>query len=183
MEYIKNKYNKFNKNLMTKNNILIVFLIIYILIFKKLQKINYLLNNFFIKLILILLIFYYTQINLFISILLAIILTSINYKLPENFRNKLIKLNKKHKKSTNDDSEDSNSENTNSINSESETESDSDSESESDTDSESSNSKSKKFYNDNEGFNINNLKPSKNLDDGFKKLHKAIHELEGFIKK
>ena len=36
-------------------------------------------------------------------------------------------------------------------------------------------------YMEAEGFDINNLKPSKNLDDGFKKLHKAIHELEGFI--
>lgn len=32
-----------------------------------------------------------------------------------------------------------------------------------------------------EGFDINRVKPAKNLDDGFTKLHSAIHELEGFL--
>lgn len=175
MEFIRNKYTNFNINLITKNNILILFLIIYILMYKKI-KLNFLMNNFFIKLILILLIFYYIKINIFVSILLAVILTLNNLKLPENFRNKKSS-NDKHNK-------DSDSDITNSIDSENiDSESDSESYTDSDTDSESSNNKSNKFYNDNEGFNINNLKPSKNLDDGFKKLHKAIHELEGFVKK
>ena len=34
-----------------------------------------------------------------------------------------------------------------------------------------------------EFYDVLIVKPSKNLDDGFKKLHKAIHELEGFISK
>ena len=32
-----------------------------------------------------------------------------------------------------------------------------------------------------EDFDSNRLKPSKNLDDSFRKLHTAIHDLESFI--
>ena len=53
----------------------------------------------------------------------------------------------------------------------------------SDEDADQDEEKKDEFAQYNEGFNINNIKPARNLDDNFTHLHKAMHKLEKFISK
>ena len=50
-----------------------------------------------------------------------------------------------------------------------------------DADQDEEEEKKDEFAQYNEGFNINNIKPARNLDDNFTHLHKAMHKLEKFI--
>ena len=171
-----------------------------------------LINLPIIKILSLLLIIYIFSINPKISILLTIaFLITINLEnsiqFIENYSDHAQKSskithtnkNKKKNKKTDgdedddeesdgeDDDEESDSEDDNEESEEDDEESDGEDDDEesddSDEDADQDEEKKDEFAQYNEGFNINNIKPARNLDDNFTHLHKAMHKLEKFISK
>lgn len=176
MEYIKSildNTTKLFKNHFNSNNIVILSLILYVscIIMYMPRHIISLQNQPFIKILSLLTVVYYIEINPQIAILLAItFLVTINLessiKLMENESQKNIE---------------NFTDNTSEENEANSSESDSGTDSDSDSDSEDSASDTSEDFID--YSKKKKLRKSKNLNDNFSNLHKAMHQLEKFIPK
>jgi len=203
-KFLKN-LSKIIKENSTRDNLIIVGLIIYISVLSIYTRRNIvsLVNHPISKLIILAGILYYGKNNLALGLTMSIaLLVTINLdnslaiaesklsKIKEGFESDehyppgskdVLKTQSNDAKESDDsDSEDESDDDSDDSDDDSDSDSGEDSD-EDDSDSDSDEEAAEKFYDDTEGFDINKLKPSKNLDDGFKKLHRAIHELEGFV--
>ena len=154
------------KEYLNINNLIIFMLVTYITITSSYVPPHLLsiLSSSIFKLLTLILIFYYSNHNILISILISIslIVTLIKYH-----------FNKIEPFTINETEEE--------FNSESDEE-----EFNSESDEEEFNSESESEDEDttlDEGFDPSNLKSSNNLNDSFTNLHKTIHELQNFISK
>ena len=95
--------------------------------------------------------------------------------------------NNNNKDSTGDSDEDSDSDEYSDEDSDNDEDSDEDSDSDNDSDNNNDSDNDSDNDSNDEKFlpsiNFNKVKPAKNLDDSFKKIHTAIHELEHFLSK
>ena len=155
------------KEYLNINNLIIFMLVTYITITSSYVPPHLLsiLSSSIFKLLTLMLIFYYSNHNILISILISIslIVTLIKYH-----------FNKIEPFTINETEEEFNSE------------SDDEEEFNSESDEEEFNSESESEDEDtrlDEGFDPSNLKSSNNLNDSFTNLHKTIHELQNFISK
>jgi hypothetical protein len=205
MDQLKNfnfNFNKINlKEFLNLDYIIIFSLIIYISI----TSINIplhllsLINKPISKILILILIFYYSNKNIVISLFLTIaLLVSINlytkidkFKTHNYYEKFIIKKNNRKKISIDDNSDDDNSDddnsdddNSNDDNSDDDNSNDDNSNDDNsdDDNSDDDNSDDNENYLD-KGFDPKNIKTSKNLNDTFTTLHKTIHELENFISK
>ena len=173
ISYLKDNLPNINKYI-NNDNIAIVGLIIYISIISIYtpRHIVSLINQPVSKLIILGMILYIGNYNLAIGLLMSIaLLVTINL---DNSLQIVESRNTKEGFVVNEDDDDEDDEDSDSE------EEDSDGEEiEGEDDFEEYEDDMDGFYD--EGFDVNKLKPSKNLDDSFKKLHTAIHDLESFI--
>ena len=177
-----NNINKNIKQYVTVDNSMIIILAMYITVLSIYtpRHIISLASKPLSKLLVLGSIIYYSVNNITLSIFISIaFILTINLEnaistmernidkntFTENFKSKP-SIKDGDKKKGNDEEDESDDESS----SDSEDDSDSDYDDDSSGDSE-------------EEFDANKLKPSKNLDDTFTKLHGAIHELENFISK
>jgi len=182
MEYIKSLINDTNalyKTHFNTNNILILSLILYVscIIMYMPRHIISLQNQPFVKILTLLMIVYYIEINPQLAILLAItFLVTINLessiKMMENQSQNNIE------NFTENTSEENHNFTNNSESESEETESDSE-----ESDSEASGSDSDTSEDFKDYSKKKNLRKSKHLNDNFTNLHKAMHQLEKFIPK
>ena len=167
------------KEYLNINNLIIFMLVTYITITSSYVPTHLLsiLSSSIFKLLTLMLIFYYSNHNILISILISIslIVTLIKYH-----------FNKIEPFTINETEEEFNSESDDEeFNSESESD-DEEFNGESESDDEEFNGESESEDEDtrlDEGFDPSNLKSSNNLNDSFTNLHKTIHELQNFISK
>ena len=193
ISYLKDNLPNINKYI-NNDNIAIVGLIIYISIISIYtpRHIVSLINQPVSKLIILGMILYIGNYNLAIGLLMSIaLLVTINL---DNSLQIVESRNTKEGFVVNEDDDDEDDEDSDSEEEDSDGEEYDDNEEE-DSDSEEEDSDGEEIegeddfeeYEDDmdgfydEGFDVNKLKPSKNLDDSFKKLHTAIHDLESFI--
>jgi len=196
VKFIKDSKKIISKQL-TRDNIVIMGLIMYISIISIYtpRHLISLINSSIVRLIILGCVLYFGKSNyllgLFISIALIITINldnTINVtkqeieNINEGFKNKTKTKSNKNKGNDSDSDSDSGSDSDSDSDSGSDSdenyESGSGSDSDSDSDSDSGSDNIKKRT---EQFDINKLKPGKNLHDNFKTLHNAIHELESFI--
>ena len=193
------------KKYLTQENGIVIFLILYISIISiySPRHIISLINLPIIKILSLLLIIYTFSINPKISILLTIaFLITINLEnsiqFIENYSDKHSSCKAKKQNSIGTEANEEESDDETEVEEESDDETDAEEESDDETDAEEEESdnetdggeeesddeeKKDEFAQYNEGFNINNIKPARNLDDNFTHLHKAMHKLEKFISK
>ena len=198
--------NILNKKIINLNTIIIILLVLYIscLSIYTPRHIVALVNHPMSKLIILGLIMYYGKNNLLIGLFMALaLLVTINLdntlsitedKLRENFTSTEEEDNDDDEDDDDDDNhdddDDDDDDNDDDDDSDDNDDDDSDDnddydedndedEDEDDNDSEDDESEEEPF----KSFDQTKLKPSKNIKDSFSKLHSAIHDLQGMVKK
>lgn len=186
VKFIKDSKKMLNKQL-TRDNMIIFGLVLYISaisIYTPRHLIS-LINSSIVRLIVLGSIIYFGKDNFLLGLFISIaLLVTINLDNTIHVTERKLedikegfKSSKKKEKNTDSDSEEEEESEEEESDSDEESEEESEEE-ESDDDSDSDNDDDNK-----EQFDINKLKPGKNLHDNFKTLHNAIHELESFISK
>lgn len=187
VKFIKDSKKMLNKQL-TRDNMIIFGLVLYISaisIYTPRHLIS-LINSSIIRLMILGSIIYLGKDNFLLGLFISIaLLVTINLDNTIHVTERKLedikegfKSNKKKEKNDSDESDSEEEEEE-----ESDSEDDSDEESEEESEDDDSDDDSDDDDDNKEQFDINKLKPGKNLHDNFKTLHDAIHELESFISK